>query len=271
MNGPGMTTSEPAAPPTAATGDDHFQPGETLARLYPEAAVGGFTRHDGFVDFYTRVNALLTPESEVLDFGAGRGQWAHDPMPATHLALRSFHERVRRVVGIDVDTAVISNPTLEDALVVPPGSPIPYPDQSFDLVLADYVLEHVTEADAPGVAAEVLRVLRPGGWFAARTPNKWGLIGLGARSVPNHLHTRVLSRLQPGRKAEDVFPVEYHMNTRRHLARLFPEPNRLVVYGHSSEPTYMGNSVPAWRAAQFLDRLTPPRLASTLMVFVQKA
>lgn len=266
-----MTATRKGEMDSPADASPEFEPGETLARLYPEASVGGYTRRDGFVDFYTRVNALLGPESEVLDFGAGRGQWAHDPMPATHTFLRSFHERVRRVVGIDVDAAVISNPTLEDAQVVPAGSPIPYADATFDLVLADYVLEHVTEADAPQVADEVMRVLKPGGWFCARTPNKWGLIGVGARTVPNDLHTRVLTRLQPGRKAEDVFPVEYHMNTRRDLRRLFPAPHELVVYGHSSEPTYMGNSVPAWRAAQLLDRITPPRLASTLMVFVRKA
>src|SRR5215213_4558977 len=92
------------------------------------------------------------------------------------------------------------------------------------------------------LAAEVLRVLKPGGWFAARTPNKWGMIGLGARAVPNRLHTRFLHRLQPGRQAEDVFPVEYHMNTRRRLRALFPPPHRTVVYGHSSEPTYFGHS-----------------------------
>ena len=42
--------------------------------MYPEVAAGGFTRHDGFVDFYVRVGALLTGESRVLDFGAGRGE-----------------------------------------------------------------------------------------------------------------------------------------------------------------------------------------------------
>ena len=68
----------------------------------------------------------------------------------------------------------------------------------------------------------------------------------------------MLRRLQPGRKAEDVFPVEYRMNTRRALHRLFPEPHRLVVYGHSSEPTYFGRSAAAWRMAQLADWLTPP-------------
>lgn len=249
---------------------EQFEPNCTLAKLYPESTVGGFTRYDGFVEFFTRVNALLDSSSVVLDFGAGRGLWATEPLAPFSRHLRSFHERVARVAGIDVDEAVLSNPTLAEAHVIAPGDPIPHPDGTFDLVLADHVLEHVSEQDAPGVAAEVLRVLKPGGWFAARTPNKWGMIGIGARAVPNDLHTRVLRRLQPGRKAEDVFPVEYHMNTRRQLRRLFPAPSKVVVYGHTSEPTYFGQSKVAWRLAAFLGRLTPPALEPTLMVFVQK-
>ena len=242
---------------------------ELLRRLYPETTAGGFTRTDGFVEFYTRVNALLDKESEVLDFGAGRGAWTDIPLADYSRTLRAFHERVKRVAGVDVDPAIHENPALASAEVIAPGDPLPFEDESFDLVLADYVLEHVSEKDAPGVADEVMRVLRPGGWFAARTPNKWGLIGLGARAVPNHLHTKVLATLQPGRKAEDVFPVEYHMNTKADLRALFGS-HELVIYGHASEPTYFGASRSAWRAAQFLDRMTPPALAPTLMVFVRK-
>lgn len=247
-----------------------FQPGETLSRLYPEVRAGGYTRYDGFIEFYTRVNALLGPDSRVLDFGAGRGLWAIEPFPELHRRLRSFHERVAEVHGVDVDPVVLDNATLTSAKVIEPGARLPFADASFDLVLADHVLEHVGEEDAPTVSAEILRILKPGGWLAARTPNKWGMIGIGARAVPNDLHTRVLRRLQPHRKAEDVFPVRYSMNTRRSLAALFPPPHELVVYGHSSEPTYFGSNAPAWRVAQLVDRLTPPALAPTLMVFVRK-
>ena len=251
--------------------DGAFRPGVTLARLYPEVAAGGFTRRDGFVEFYTRVNALLDSDSEVLDFGAGRGLWATEPLPDLHKRLRAFHERVARVRGVDVDPVVLQNQTLESAQVIEPGGVLPFDDDTFDLVVADYVLEHVDAPDAATVAGELMRVLRPGGWLAARTPNKWGMIGIGARAVPNRMHTRALRRLQPDRKAEDVFPVRYSMNTRRRLARLFPSPHHLVVYGHSSEPTYFGSAAPAWRLAQLVDWLTPPRLAPTLMVFVRKA
>src|SRR5690348_9402854 len=123
---------------------------ELLRRLYPETSAGGYTRTDGFVEFYTRVNALLGPTSEVLDFGAGRGAWTDIPLADYSRSLRSFHERVGRVVGVDVDPAIKENPALAEAQVIAPGDPLPFADESFDLVLADYVLEHVSERDAPG-------------------------------------------------------------------------------------------------------------------------
>ena len=247
-----------------------FEPSPTLARLYPEAAVGGYTQLDGQVEFYTRINALVDETSTVLDFGAGRGHWAIDPTAAISRRLRMLRGRVARVVGTDIDDAVLTNPALDEAQVVEPGKPLPYADGTFDLVIADHVLEHIDAEHAPEVAAELLRLLKPGGWLAARTPNKWGMIGIGARAVPNRLHARVLERLQPGRKAEDVFPVRYEMNTHKDLRRLFA-PHAVHVYGHASEPTYFGRSAAAWRLAAAADRLTPSRLRPTLMIFVQKA
>jgi SAM-dependent methyltransferase len=248
---------------------DDFVPNTTLQRLYPEAAVGGYSRKDGQIEFYTRVNALVDENSRVLDFGAGRGHWAVDPMPHMSKRLRWMRGRVAEVVGTDVDPVVMTNPSLDVAHVVELGASLPLESESFDLVVADYVLEHVNAEDAPALAHDVMRVLKPGGWFAARTPNKWGMIGLGARAIPNRLHVRILNRLQPGRKAEDVFPTRYSMNTRGDLRRLFA-PHSAYVYGHTSEPQYFGRSRIAWRIAAAIDHFTPSRLAPTLMIFVQK-
>ena len=249
---------------------EQFVPDPTLIRLYPEAEVGGYSRVNGDIEFYTRINALVGPDSRVLDFGAGRGWWAVEPFPEMSRRTRMLRGKVNEVVGTDVDPAVLTNPTLDSAKVVELGEVLPFEDASFDLVVADYVLEHVDKADASELAADVMRVLKPGGWFAARTPNKWGTTGVGARMVPNRLHVKLLKRLQPDRLAEDVFPVRYQMNTRRDLRRLFA-PHNIFVYGHTSEPAYFGRSVIAWRIAAFIGRLTPPGMSPTLIVFVQKA
>jgi SAM-dependent methyltransferase len=242
----------------------------TRESLYPEVAAGGFTRHDGFVDFYVRVGSLIDNTTRVLDFGAGRGEWADGRLSDFHREIRDFRGRAKEVVGVDVDPVVLENATLDRAHVITAGEPLPFEPGSFDLVVADHVLEHVAPEDAPAIVAELERVLAPGGWFAARTPNKWGMIGVGARVVPNRLHVAVLRGLQPGRLAKDVFPTRYAMNTRKHLKRLFAANWDLYVYGHASEPQYAGQNAAAWRVAAFIDRLTPPRMLPTLMIFARR-
>ena len=248
---------------------DEFTPDRTTTALYPEATVGGYSHLDVSIEFYSRINALLDQDSHVLDFGAGRGWWAHEPVPPLHRKLRWLKGRVARSVGTDVDAAVLENPALDEAHVVGIGEPLPFPDASFDVVIADYVLEHVNHADVAQVSGEIMRVLKPGGYFAARTPNKWGFIGIAARAVPNGLHTKVLKVLQPNRKVEDVFPVRYAMNTRRQLRRAFPGQS-VVVYGQTGEPAYFGTNVWVWRFVDLISRFIPRRLAPTLTVFVRK-
>jgi hypothetical protein len=51
------------------------------AQFYPEVAVGGFSRVDWAVAFWSQVGALLQPSHVVLDFGAGRSEHiADDPV-----------------------------------------------------------------------------------------------------------------------------------------------------------------------------------------------
>ena len=46
--------------------------------FFPEARFGGFSRLDGTVAFYTRVQALVHPDMTVVDFGCGRGAYRDD-------------------------------------------------------------------------------------------------------------------------------------------------------------------------------------------------
>jgi SAM-dependent methyltransferase len=237
------------------------------ARLYPEVRAGGFSRFDGAVQFYQRVNALLDGDDVILDFGAGRAHWADPGANEARRKLRDLRGRVKRVIGVDVDDAVLTNPVVSEAHVIEPSGRIPLDDACVDVIVSDYTFEHVSEPAA--VAAELDRVLVPGGWICARTPNKWGYIGLGARLVPNERHVRALGRLQPHRKAEDVFPVRYRLNTAGAIRAAFPGYEH-VVYGWSAEPAYAGTSPLAWRAFQVLDAVSPPSLRATFMVFLRK-
>lgn len=253
------------------TGREGPPKADLLCSLYPEIAAGGFSRVDGAVAFYTRVGALIDaagPGALVVDFGAGRGACLDDPVPYRR-RLRLLRGRGARVVGVDIDPAVLGNDAVDEGHVVKVNGRLPFDDGSVDLVVSDFAFEHVT---APGwVGAEIHRVLRPGGWLCVKTPNRWGYIGVAARVVPNHLHVDLLRCLQPAKPTEDTFPTAYLLNTPGQLRLWFP-PERFqhVVWAADTEPAYVGHSHVLARLSRIAFAATPPPLRSVLFAFLRK-
>lgn len=242
---------------------------ENVARFYPEIGAGGFSHVDGTVAFYSRVNALLQPDYTVLDLGAGRGAQLEQEPASFRGKLALIQGKVKKVIGVDVDQAVMGNPFLDEAHTIRIGEPYPFADQTFDLILSDWVLEHV--ADPRAFASEVNRVIKPGGWFCARTPNRWGMIGLITSLIPNSAHAGLIEKLQPGRESKDVFPTVYRLNTLAQLRRSFPEDEwEHFSYLSNPEPPYIQRSRWAMRAVLLAWRLAPSHCKTVLNVFLRK-
>lgn len=232
---------------------------------YPERRFGGFTRVDGTVPFFARVHALALEARTVVDVGCGRGEQLDDPS-AYRRQLRDLRASGRRVIGIDVDDAAAENPFIDEFRRIGPEFKWPIEDGTADLVLADRVLEHVPDPEA--FVAELDRVLAPGGIFAARTPNRLSYPALAARLVPNRMHARVVGYVQVDRKAEDVFPTFYRMNSRRRLTRLLGRRGlATAVITIESEPNYFRFSHPLYAVMARVHPLIPPPFRSTLLVF----
>jgi SAM-dependent methyltransferase len=240
-----------------------------LDRVRPEKAAGGYARDNGGVAFYTRINALLADDMTVVDLGAGRGE-IFDEWPSYTARLMRLQGKVKHVIGLDVDAALSQHPHLDERHLITPDGAWPVKDGSVDLIVANWVLEHIENPRR--LAAEVQRVLKPGGWFCARTPNRWGYVGLGSRMIPNTLHTGLLHRLWPGRHDKDVFPVAYKLNSVRDVRRHFPAPGwNDYSYTSPTTPKYFGRSRLLFHFIEMLQAMAPPGLQTDLLVFVQKA
>jgi SAM-dependent methyltransferase len=148
--------------------------------------------------FRQHIKGVLDKDCHLLDLGAGAGI----------VKQMNFSGCAALVCGIDPDDRVRANPYLDEGRTGV-GEAIPYPDQSFHVVFADNVLEHLEHPEA--VFKEVARVLKPGGLFLAKTPNRWHYLPLVARATPHRFH-QFVNRLR-GRQSVDTFPTRYLVNT----------------------------------------------------------
>ena len=241
-------------------------PAPIIRDHYPESAAGGFTQIDGTVQFFTRVQALLPAEGRVLDIGAGRGEIAVSNFGYAS-GLVDLRGPGRRIVGLDIDEAILENPTLDERVLYD-GGVMPLEDESIDLIVSDYTLEHIADPDL--FCREVARVLKPSGWLCARTPHLYSALVLASSLMPNSRHVDILAKVQPGRQARDVFPTVYGLNTKRTISKRFPGWLN-ASYTYSPEPAYTFNSSVMMKLMQVYQYVKRPFLGGeVLMVFVRK-
>ncbi|MDB5618906.1 class I SAM-dependent methyltransferase [Tardiphaga sp.] len=161
---------------------------------------------DGWDDLAFRQFILrrVTSDLTILDLGAGQGR----------IDKMNFRGLARKVCGVDPDARVAENPHLDEALVGV-GERIPYGPATFDMVFADNVLEHLV--DPKSVFIEISRILKPGGRFVFKTPNKLHYMPFIARITPHWFHAQY--NAWRGRSEEDTFPTVYRSNTPDDVAR----------------------------------------------------
>jgi ubiquinone/menaquinone biosynthesis C-methylase UbiE len=104
--------------------------------------------------------ARLSPDDRALDVGAGTG-----------LLTLAAAPQVSRVTALDISAAMCSHlkaklaslPIHNVDVLVGSATELPLPDGSVDVVLSNYCLHHLNDADKRQALSEIWRVLGPGG------------------------------------------------------------------------------------------------------------
>jgi len=192
----------------------------------------------------------VLPEIKWLDVGCG-----YQILPFWAMSEEAQRELVRPVAmlaGVDVDERIKDHPLLTCRLKGLGGA-LPFRAQTFDLVTANMVVEHIEEPER--FLSDVHRVLRPGGRFLFHTPNLLFWLTFLAHLTPDAVKKPIIWKLEQ-RQAEDVFPTRYKINTPWRIARLAKSA------GFEVEELNMAGS------NRIFDRLGPVGWAEC---FVQKA
>lgn len=107
------------------------------------------------------VGSFLSADSRILDYGCGYGRLAAQLRDAGY----------EKAVGIDVSPRMIERGLFEFPgldLRVTSGPPLPFADESFDMVLLFAVLTSIpSDEGQTGLLAEIERILAPGGYIYA--------------------------------------------------------------------------------------------------------
>ncbi len=235
-----------------------FTPGENL--------LGNYHELDGTIEFYGRINSILKNTYKVLDLGAGRGSWYLLDKCLYRREIRDIKSKVKYLVGIDIDESVFENPTTNENMIMS-NDKIPLESNSMDVVVADWVLEHVQNPIQ--FFNEINRVLKPGGIFCARTPHKYKYVSIFARLFRNKYHSSVLRFIQPQRDEQDTFPTAYKLNTLAAIQEQFKNYKNFS-YLYASHPAYYGDNKLIFNVMSLFHKILPAFMVSEIFVFLRK-
>ena len=173
---------------------------ELIKRYYPDDS------KNGTVIFYNWIRSFIQPTFDILNMGAGL---------TTDNKIRSLKGEVIKVVGVDVNSEIMKNEDLDEAIVIT-NNKLPFADNTFNLVWSDYVLEHI---DDPGTfLQEIYRVLKPRASFFFRTPNKHHYVSLMARMTPDWFHKRIANKVRGlSNEAHELYPTFHKLNSRNSI------------------------------------------------------
>jgi SAM-dependent methyltransferase len=153
------------------------------------------------------LDEALRPATVALDAGCGRTTRLH-----------GYRDRITRLVGVDVDTAAgRENPFLDEFHQADLDEALPFDDGSFDLVYANFVVEHLRRPEY--TFREWRRVLRPGGRLVLLTSNRANPSMAVADRIPERLRLAI-KRRGAGAVERDVYPTAYLANTPGRLAHV---------------------------------------------------
>ena len=228
--------------------------------------VGGFSDNDGTIDFYLRVNSLISKDSTVLDYGAGRASWFEDDKCKTRHEVRLLKGKVKKLIACDLDKAVLENRASDEQIHLVDNKLV-IERNSINLIVCDYVLEHVENVNE--FFSQIDHCLVSGGWFCARTPHKYSYVSLAASLISNSFHAKVLRKIQPNRKEIDIFPTHYKMNTIKEITKAFDGwENKSFVY--KGDPAYyFGNKV-IYEIQKKIHGILPVVICGNLFIFLRK-
>jgi len=201
---------------------------------------------DGTKEFHNLCKRHIHNGHTVLELGAGPGGLTS-----------GFINRIcRELHGVDIDNQISDNPYLSKAVIYD-GNRLPFDDNSYEIVCSDFVNEHLQKPQK--IAAEIYRVLKPGGKYIFRTPNLYHYVSLFAKFTPLFMHKAIANRLRSKKRGDtsNIHKTYYRFNSRKACCEILENAGLKILefFLIEKDPSYGRNLIALFYIFMFYERL----------------
>ena len=205
-------------------------------------------RFDGTLQFYTRIRSRLGKDMKVLNMGCG--------LPSRN-PIKVLKGEASCIIGADVDPGAGMNDEVDEVYIYD-GNTFPFREKEFDIVYCDFVMEHIEYPVE--FMREIRRVLKPGGIFFFRTPNRFHYVPIATRLIPRRWHDR-LSKVLRNLSSEDgkTYPTFYACNSKSQIVKVATSAGfhqySITLEWIECEPSYLLFSWPTFIVGLVYERV----------------
>jgi len=187
-------------------------------------------------------NEIFFPGAVVLDAGCGK----ESAVP--------LNNGLETRVGVDISHLFLMSNKNVNLKIVADLESLPFKNATFDVILSQYVMEHLKNPEK--VISEFRRVTKDRPTILILTTNALNYIALATHLMPFSIQRFIKKRFL--RIPEDeIYPVYYRCNTifklNRMMRRIGFENEKSVFVGG---PFYFAFSLPLFRVAMLFERIT---------------
>lgn len=184
---------------------------ESWLKNYPNFLQNLYRKTKTVHDYYDEELApLISKKTVLLDAGCGEKG-----------IMGKYKGENRLSVGIDLSLETLKRNNFLDQLAKADVKRLPFKDRSFDVVICQWVVEHLKEPKL--VYREFARVLKPNGDLIMVTNSIYNPLMFVSAILPTKIRDRLKAKVFPSEIKEDTFPTYYKCNHKKRFEDMLPD------------------------------------------------
>jgi ubiquinone/menaquinone biosynthesis C-methylase UbiE len=219
---------------------------EQLVNRYPKFIQHIYHNTETIHDYYDNMLSPLLVRKATMLLDAGCGEKG---------IMNKYKGMCKLAVGIDLSLEALKKNTALDKYLISDIIKLPFKDDSFDIILCQWVAEHMESPDS--TLKEFYRILKKGGHLIMVTNSIYHPIMFLSSILPRKLRDWMKEKFFPAEIKEDTFPTYYKCNTLKKLDKYnLTSGGRRINFAYAGDISIFLFSKPIFLLSLIYEKIT---------------